>query len=100
MHVCNISFQVTLPIQAAWIDWMKTNFLPQLHATHCFTDIKWYQLEITEDQNPTYTLQLYTVNKDPLDLFHSQHATPLLQALSSKWGEQCLYFSTNMQIVN
>lgn len=100
MHVCNISFQVNHAIQAAWMEWMKTNFLPQLNATHCFTDTKWYQIEVTEDQNPTYTLQLYTVNKDQLHLFHSQYAAPLLQALYSQWGEQCLYFSTNMQIVN
>ena len=100
MHVCNISFQVNIPIQAAWMEWMKTSFLPQLHATQCFTHSKWYELEVTEDQNPTYTLQLYAVNKQQLDLFHNQYATPLLQALYSHWGEQCLYFSTNMQIVN
>ena len=100
MQVCNISFQLNPTIQSPWLTWMKTNFIIELMATGCFIDHKFYQLEVPEDQNPTFTLQLYTVNKEQLSKYHTQFTNTFIQQLNNKWGEQCLYFSTNMQIVN
>ena len=100
MQVCNISFQLNPTIQSQWLIWMKTNFIVELMGTGCFIDHKFYQLEVPEDQNPTFTLQLYAVNKERLSKYHTQFANSFIQQLNNKWGEQCLYFSTNMQIVN
>ena len=100
MQVCNISFQLNPAIQPAWLIWMKTNFIIELMETGCFVDHKLYQLEVTEDQYPTFTLQLYAANKEQLSKYHTQFADTLILQLNNKWGEQCLYFSTNMQIVN
>jgi hypothetical protein len=79
---------------------MKTNFIIELMGTGCFIDHKLYQLEVPEDQNPTFTLQLYAVNKALLSKYHTEFANGIILQLINKWGEQCLYFSTNMQIVN
>ena len=100
MHVCNISFQLNPTIQSSWLLWMKTTFIGELMATGCFNDHKFYQLEVPEDQNPTFTLQLYADNKAQLNRYHTQFVDTLILQLNNKWGEQCLYFSTNMQIVN
>jgi len=100
MHVCNISFQLNTTIQSSWLLLMKTTFIGKLMATGCFNDHKFYQLEVPEDQNPTFTLQLYADNKAQLNRYHTQFADTLILQLNNKWGEQCLYFSTNMQIVN
>ena len=100
MQVCNISFQLNPTIQSSWLLWMKTTFIGELMATGCFNDHKFYQLEVPEDQNPTFTLQLYADNKAQLNRYHTQFADTLILQLNNKWGEQCLYFSTNMQIVN
>ena len=100
MQVCNISFQLNPRIQPEWLHWMKTNFIIELMGTGCFIDHKLYQLEVPEDQNPTFTLQLYAVNKALLSKYHTEFANGIILQLINKWGEQCLYFSTNMQIVN
>lgn len=100
MQVCNISFQVNPSIQDSWLAWMKTSFLPQMEATGCFNDYKLYQLEVTEDQYPTYTLQMYAQSTELLDKWFNLEANSLLEQLYNHWGEDCLYFSTKMTIVH
>lgn len=100
MHVCNISFQLNPTIESQWLDWMKTDFIVGIKATACFHDNKFYQIEVPADQYPTYTLQLFAESKEYMNKYQTQFADSLIQQLNNKWGEQCLYFSTNMQIVN
>jgi hypothetical protein len=100
MHVCNISFQVNPSIETLWLAWMKTDFIPSIKNTACFNDDKLYQIEVPVDQYPTYTLQLYALNKHDISKFQAHFSDSLILQLNNKWGEQCLYFTTNMQIVN
>lgn len=100
MHVCNISFQVNPSIETLWLSWMKTDFIPCIKKTACFNDEKLYQIEVPADQYPTYTLQLFAVTKEAIMQYHKQFADTFILQLNNKWGEQCLYFTTNMQIVN
>ena len=44
MHVFNISFQIAPTLQAQWLEWMKSKFIPMVVATNCFEDHKFYEL--------------------------------------------------------
>lgn len=100
MHVHNISFQLNPSIVDLWLDWMKTDFIPGIKETACFSDDKLYQIEVPDDQYPTYTLQLFALSKKHISEYQSQFADTFILQLHNKWGDQCLYFTTNMQIVN
>ena len=100
MYVCNISFQVDPTIEPIWVAWMQSNFIPKCIHTSCFTDSKFYNIDITADQYPTYTLQLFTLSKEKMEEYLTQHASELLAEIPAQWGEQCYHFSTQMKIVN
>jgi len=100
MHVFNISFQIAPTLQAPWLEWMKSKFIPMVVATNCFEDHKFYELIVDEDQAPTYTLQLFATNQDLLFQFKETLSPAILEELSSTWGDQCFHFITNMRIVN
>ena len=100
MFVSNISFQVDPAIEMAWLDWVKQNFIPNCLATDCFVDHQLYQLDLTADQPPTYTLQLFSHSASKLTEFQEKHAETLLLSSTAQWGEQCFYFNTSMKIVN
>ncbi|MEI7589380.1 MAG: DUF4286 family protein [Chitinophagia bacterium] len=100
MQVYNISFQVNESVESAWKAWMKETFIPMIQATACFEEIKWYQLSVNSDQEPTYTMQLFTPQQDQLQAYHELHATAHLKEVQQAWGEKCFYFCTQMQIVN
>jgi hypothetical protein len=100
MFVANISFQVDPMIETNWLDWVKQTFIPGCLATDCFIQHQLYQLDLTQDQPPTYTLQLFSKEASLLANFHEKHAETLLLGITNQWGEQCFYFNTSMKIVN
>ena len=100
MQVCNISFQIEPGVEMLWKEWMKSQYIPGTMALACFSDYRFYQLEVDNTQAPTYTLQLFTEKADDLALYRAQYEAERLSALNATWGEQCFYFSSFMQIVN
>jgi hypothetical protein len=100
MFVSNISFQVDPSIEAAWLTWVKQSFIPSCLSTNCFVQHQLYQLDLTADQPPTFTLQLFSDEANQLTEFQAKHAEILLFSVTEQWGEQCFHFNTSMKIVN
>lgn len=100
MFVANISFQVDPSIEAAWLIWVKQSFIPNCLSSSCFVEHKLYQLDLTADQPPTFTLQLFSHSADQIAEFQEKHAETLLFSVTEQWGEQCFHFNTSMKIVN
>jgi len=100
MFVSNISFQVDPAVEAAWLNWVKQNFIPSCLATDYFVEHRLYQLDLAADQPPTYTLQLFSQTAAQLAEFQEKHAESLLFSVTERWGEQCFHFNTSMKIVN
>ncbi len=100
MRVLNISFQIAPTLQEQWLEWMKNKFIPMIIATECFHHHQFYQLDITSDQAPTYTLQLFSESPEKLVQYQEKSAPALMDELLTTWGDQCFNFITTMQIVN
>jgi len=100
MHVYNISFQIDPNLQEQWLVWMKSKFIPMVVETGCFQNHPLYELDIAEDQAPTYTLQLFAQSRENLAKFTESFAEPLLDEMHKTWGDQCFHFVTTMRIVN
>ena len=100
MQVYNISFQISPSLETQWLEWMKNKFIPMIVATACFEQHHFYEIDITEDQAPTYTLQLFTAHPNQLLAYQENLSSPILQELLATWGDQCFHFITTMRIVN
>ncbi len=100
MQVFNISFQIAPTLQEQWVEWMKNKFIPMITATNCFKEHQFYTLDVTSDQAPTYTLQLFTLSPEKLAQYRDEHSSALMDELLKTWGDQCFHFITTMQIVN
>jgi hypothetical protein len=100
MQVYNISFQIAPTLQDQWLVWMKSKFIPMVEGTNCFEDHKFYEIDIAEDQAPTFTLQLFTKSAEKLTQYQEQLSAGILDELQNTWGEQCFHFITTMRIVN
>jgi phosphoribosylanthranilate isomerase len=100
MQVNNISFQIAPNLEAQWLEWMKSKFIPTIQATGCFINHQFYQIDVAADQAPTYTLQLYTNNPETLIKYQDELSLPIMEMLLNTWGDQCFHFITTMRIVN
>jgi hypothetical protein len=99
-QVYNISFQIAPNLQEQWLLWMKSKFIPMVVETACFENQHFYELDVTEDQAPTYTMQLFAQTPENLAKFTESYAAALLDELHKTWGDQCFHFVTTMRIVN
>ena len=100
MLVYNISFQIAPTLQGQWLEWIKNKFIPMVKGTNCFEDHKFYEIDIAEDQAPTYTLQLFTPNAENLIQYQDELSADIMDELLKTWGDQCFHFITTMRIVN
>ena len=100
MHVYNISFQIAPNLQEQWVLWMKSKFIPMIMVTDCFQSHQFYELELTADQAPTYTIQLFAQTSEKLEEFKETCSNALLDEMQKTWGDQCFHFVTTMRIVN
>lgn len=100
MFVFNISFQIAPQLQEQWVLWMKSKFIPMLMETSCFETHHLYELDLSDDQAPTFTLQLFTKNPENLSNFSNTFSKPLLDEVQNTWGDQCFHFVSSMRIVN
>jgi hypothetical protein len=100
MKVYNISFQIDPVVEFQWLEWMKNIFIPSLMSNQSFIENKFYQIKVTADQSPTYTLQLYCDNMELWQAYQELQANEHLKDVQHTWGEKCYYFCTEMQIVN
>ena len=100
MQVYNISFQIAPGLQAQWLEWMKNKFIPMVTGTNCFEQHHFYEIDVVEDQAPTYTLQLFTAIPEKWMEYQENLSNPILQELQATWGDQCFHFITTMRIVN
>ena len=100
MQVYNISFQIAPGLQTQWLEWMKNKFIPMVTGTNCFEQHHFYEIDVVEDQAPTYTLQLFTTIPEKWMEYQENLSNPILQELQATWGDQCFHFITTMRIVN
>jgi hypothetical protein len=100
MQVYNISFQITPGLQIQWLEWMQNKFIPMIAETNCFEQQHFYEIDVVEDQAPTYTLQLFTAIPEKWMEYQENLSNPILQELQATWGDQCFHFITTMRIVN
>jgi Domain of unknown function (DUF4286) len=101
MIVYNLSMKVDLSIEKEWLQWQKTEHIPEVMASGQFTDHKLYKLLEQEDSDAAiYVVQYFCV---ALDNYHHyvEHTAPLLrQKVFDKWGDKFIAFRTVMQLVN
>ena len=100
MYVYNISFQIDPMQQEQWLQWMKSKFIPMVESTDIFEDQKFYEINVLEDQAPTYTLQLFTSSEQKMENYQINIAPSIIDELQNTWGNQCFHFITTMKIVN
>ncbi len=101
MIVYNVTTKVDLQIAAPWLEWLKTEHIPEIIATGCFTGATILRLLETDDtEGPSYAVQYFAASRELYALYIEQHAADLRQRSLEKWGAGFIAFRTVMEVVN
>ncbi|HEX5668638.1 MAG TPA: DUF4286 family protein [Chitinophagaceae bacterium] len=100
MIIYNVTTQVNWKIHEAWLEWMKTEHIPEVLATGLFTHHRLLRLiEVDETEGPTYAIQYFTSVREKYELYISSHAKELREKVLTKWGDQVFAFRSLMEVV-
>lgn len=98
--IYNVTIKVEWKIHEAWLLWMKTEHMPEVVATGCFTYSQLVRLIETDDTHgPTYAAQYFADTRSDHTRYIEMHAAVLRQKSFDRWGKQFVAFCSLMQIV-
>ena len=101
MIIYNVTIKVQASIHQEWLIWLKTDHIPAILNTGCFTHSNILQLlETDESEGPTYALQFHSESKAQYNRYLELFSNELRKKSYEKWGNQFIAFSSVMQVVN
>jgi len=88
-------------IHDEWLQWMQNKHIPQVIATGCFQSARLVKVLVNEEMGGiTYSVQFLATNKENLNQFKEQHENPLQLEGIRLFGDQMLFFKTDLEIIS
>ena len=101
MLIYNVTAHVETSIEKAWLEWMKTEHLPEMQATNKFTQTKIYKI-ITADElgGVSYAVQYHCDNQEKYQAYLNEDAPRLRKKARDEFGDKVLFFRTELQLIH
>jgi hypothetical protein len=101
MLIYNVTAHVEPSVEKIWLEWMEQHHIPEMHATQKFTNTKIFKIITDQDTGGiSYAVQYYCENKAKLEAYFSKNADQLRQSVHAKFGNQILFFRTELQLIH
>lgn len=98
MITYNVTIKVHESIIDEWLQWMRTEHMPELLQTGLFTGYRLSRLlEQDETEGPTYTAQYFCKDITDYNTYISQHAPQMREKGFKKFGDRFIAFRTVME---
>jgi hypothetical protein len=101
MYIYNVTIKIDHSIHLPWVEWMKSEHIPEVLATGCFSKAALVRLlDIDDTEGPTYAAQYQADSRELYDTYIALHATALRQKSFNKWGNLFIAFRSLMQVIH
>jgi hypothetical protein len=101
MIVYNITIKISPQIEKEWVNWQKTEHIPDVMASGDFTSYQFYRLlEQEEEEGITYVIQYFAKTREDYQQYIDKTASSLRQKAHKKWSNQFIAFRTIMEVVH
>ncbi|MBM3414101.1 MAG: DUF4286 family protein [Bacteroidetes bacterium] len=101
MYIYNVTVKVDHPIAREWMQWLKTEHIPEVIGTGCFCNATILELvENVDKEGASFAVQYKTANLEDYKHYITEFAPSLQQKGLDKWGERFIAFRTLMKIVD
>ena len=101
MIIYNVTVKVEPQIEEEWLNWIRSEYIPEIMNTGCFTECKIVRLlELDDSEGPTYAIQYSALSKDDYNRYIDFYSSEFLKKSFDKWGEQFIAFRSVMEVVH
>ncbi|MFM6997822.1 MAG: DUF4286 family protein [Bacteroidota bacterium] len=99
MYTYNVTISVDDSVHEAWVEWMRTEHIPEVLATGMFVDATLHEVLVEGDSGTTYAAQYRFRDPEDLQLYQQLHAPGLQAKSAAKFGQKALAFRTLLRTV-
>jgi Domain of unknown function (DUF4286) len=101
MIVYNVTTKVSHAIAADWLSWLKTEHIPDLVQTGCFTHaVILHLVEADDEEGVTYAVQYHAESQALYNRYMDKHSVDMRKKALEKWGDRVISFRTLMHLVH
>lgn len=84
-----------------WLEWLKSEHIPDIIATECFTHATILHLyESDDEEGMTYAVQYHSPGRESYQTYIDRFADSMRKRALEKWGEMFIAYRTVMEVVN
>jgi len=101
MIIYNVTKQVSWTVHEEWLEWLRTEHLPQMEVSELFDFCQVVKLlELDDVAGPTYAIQYYASFSSEADDYRRRLLADTRTQETGRWGEMVYSFSTMMEVIN
>lgn len=98
--IYNVTIKVESAIAGNWLHWLKTEHIPDVTSTGCFSHAVVLRLLETDDrEGPTFAVQYFADNRENYNRYISQFAEEMRDRSFKKWGNRFIAFRSVLEVV-
>lgn len=99
MVVYNVTVSLDERVEKDWLDWMKSEHIPEVMGTGCFRDSKLCRVHGEEEGGVTYAITYTSFSKEDLEHYEAKHASKLQEAHAVRYKGSYAAFRTILTVV-
>jgi len=101
MIIYNVTVNIDDSVHDEWLEWMKTEHIPQVLATGKFKEAKLTKVLVEEEKGGmTYSTQFRAFSRKALDEYYQDHADILRTESLKRFADKMLAFRTELEIID
>ena len=99
MILYNVTVSIDPTISEDWLNWMRTQHIPDVMATGCFIESRLSRVQGEEEGGVTFAITYLSPSNEKLEEYQSIHAPLLQKDHSERYSGRFAAFRTFLSVI-
>jgi hypothetical protein len=99
MILYNVTVSIDPEISDEWLQWMRSNHIPDVMATNCFKESRISRIQGEEEGGVTYSIMYLCASEELMNEYQNVHAPALQKDHADKYSGRFAAFRTFLTVI-
>ena len=99
MILYNVTVSIDPTIAEDWLEWMRTQHIPDVMATGCFVESRISRVHGEEEGGITYAITYLSLSQEKIDEYSEKYAPLLQKDHSERYAGRFAAFRTLLSVI-
>lgn len=99
MILYNVTVSIDPAISEDWLQWMRSNHIPDVMATGCFVESRISRVHGEEEGGETYAITYLASSQEKMDEYRDKHAPLLQKDHTDRYAGRFAAFRTILSVI-